>query len=52
MVRIFLILETATANKLTHDTRWRNLLVTDGDKVVDELQQAMSLGVLRTVFGN
>ena len=49
---IKLILKATATNELTHDTGGRNLLVADGDKVAQELQQAMGLGVLWAVFGN
>ena len=47
---IKLILEAAAAYEFAHDTGGRNLFIADGDKVAQELQQAVSLGILWAVF--
>ena len=46
------VFEAAATNELAHDAGGGNLLVADGDKVAQEFQQAMGLGVLWAVFGN
>ena len=52
MYDVFLILEAGAADELTHDGGGRYLLVGDGQEEVDELQQAVGLGVLRAVSGH
>ena len=46
-----LVLEAAAADELAHDGGWWNLLVADGQEVMDELQQAVGFCVFRTVLG-
>ena len=46
------ILEAGASQELTHDAGGWNLLVVDGDEVVDELQEAMRLAVLGAVLGH
>ena len=48
----FLVLEAGAADELAHDGGGRYLLVGDGQEEVDELQQAVGLGVLRAVPGH
>ena len=47
---IKLILKATAAYELAHDAGGRNLFIADGDKVAQELQQAVSLGILWAVF--
>lgn len=50
-ITVHLVFKGAAANELAHNRGGWNLLVADGDEEAQELQQAVSLGILRTVLG-
>ena len=51
-VPYILIFKATAAYELTHDARWRYFFVADGQEEVDELQQAMGLGIFGTILRN